>query len=83
MKLSLKDTRSTYIGGIYRPPDGSLQNALDFCENKLIDIQMEGIPDIVIKGDWNVDLLKASPNKRRYLDFIKMSRRDEIISTAT
>ncbi len=58
--LNLKDTRKTYIGNIYCPPDGNRKNALELVENKLFDLTPNN-PDFVIMGDFNIDL--KHPNK--------------------
>ncbi len=56
LKLALKDTRDTYIGNIYIPPDGNFQTALDTIEIVMVEILALGNKDIVLMGDFNADL---------------------------
>ena len=54
-KLHLKATRPTFVGCIYRPPEGNIENFIDIIENKIIDIYDQGIADILLLGDLNID----------------------------
>ncbi len=84
LKLSLPRTRPTYIANIYRPPEGNLENAQSIIENKLIDIYAERPGDIVIMGDYNVDLLSWGNNVvNKYKLFLKTCRLTQLISVPT
>ena len=54
-KMVLPYTRPTYICGLYRPPDGYIQNAMDLLENKITDILPHRYPDMILVGDTNID----------------------------
>ncbi len=60
LTLKLKDTRTTYIGNLYRAPSGSIPNDLELIENKLLHIPQWGTPDILLCGDLNIDILKPN-----------------------
>ena len=56
IRLNLKLTKPTYIGAIYRPPDGNYDNFATVIEQKVIDIQQLGecdIPIITIETNFN------------------------------
>ncbi len=53
-RLNLKATRPTFIGCVYRPPEGNIDNFLNVLENKILDIYELVIADIIILGDINV-----------------------------
>ena len=72
MILMLEDTRPTAIGCVYRPPSGNLEAALDIIESHVLTIRSEGLCDIVILGDYNIDVLKPrSPPARKLSDCMK------------
>ena len=83
LKLNLKDTRPTYISAVYRPPSGNLVNALELIENKINDINGDRLADIVILGDWNVDLKSNAQNTKQYKEFIKENRLSQLINSPT
>ena len=64
IKLSLKDTRPTYIANAYRPPDGVLAEALQLLDDQITSLQSQGLSDIVVLGDLNVDLLVTNCKSR-------------------
>ena len=85
LKLNLKDTRPTYISGIYRPPRSNLNNAIELIENKLNDIYSDQLSDIIILGDWNVDIKqrREDPNTKIYKAFNKDNGLTQLITTPT
>ena len=56
-------TRRTYICNIYRPPDGKVDTALDLIDNRINDIYTEGVSDVLIMVDLNIDLLQSNDPK--------------------
>ena len=57
LQFERKNTRKTVIFNVYRPPNGNLDEAIN-CLNKAIsDIPHIERKDIVILGDFNVDVL--------------------------
>ena len=72
LKLSLPQTRPTFLVNVYRPPDGNLNFAINILENKIHDIYSEAPGDIVLMEDFNVDLLDKRSHKTRKLNtFLK------------
>ena len=83
-KLLLKGTRPTYICSVYRPPDGNIQGFLELLESKVLDIYNEGISDIIILGDCNIDLAKRGcPKSREYKNYITNCGLTQIITDYT
>ena len=75
VKLSLKLTRPTYIANVYRPPNGNVENFLQVLESKYLDIQAEGVADVLIMGDTNINTLKrGDTNAMKYRNMIKRLR---------
>ena len=67
LKLSLKLTKLTYIGAIYRPPDGSYENFEQIIEQKILDIESLGDCDLLLTGNFNLNLLNTrDSNTKRY-----------------
>ena len=72
LKLTLPRTRPTYIANVYRPPSGNLDTALNLIESKILDIHSENSGDIVLMGDFNVDLLtKRDTKTKNYVSKMK------------
>ena len=63
--LELPHTRNTYIANVYRPPDGNVVSALDIIENDIGTIMGNSNPDIVLMGDWNIDVSKRDAASRK------------------
>ncbi len=83
LKLELKATRPTYICGVYRPPSGDLDNFTYVMEQKMLDIYKEGIADIILLGDFNVDWLGRDEKTKKYKNFVKNSILSQLISVPT
>ena len=66
--LHLPCTCKTYLCNLYRPPDGNKETALNLIENKLNNIYTEGVPDVLILGDMNIDLLLRGDPKSKKLE---------------
>ncbi len=82
--LMLKDTRPTAIGYVYRPPDGNVDNALDIIEANVLTVRSEGSCDIVLLGDYNIDVLKPqSVPAGKYSDFMKRLSMSSLIRCPT
>ena len=69
VKLSLKNTRPTYICGFYRPPDGSIPNFIDSLNDQLNQIVDNPTSDVVMLGDANIDLLKHNKDSQLLRNF--------------
>ena len=56
LKLSLKETRDTYVCNMYRAPDGDPKLYMESMESRFNEITMLRNPDIICMGDTNSDL---------------------------
>ncbi len=83
VRLDLPSTRSTLIANIYRPPDGNLSNALEIIEKDIAEWMSTGNPDIVIMGDFNVDVHKNHAANRKLNLFISNNSLSQIITEPT
>ena len=84
LRLSLPRNRPTYVANVYRPPSGNIDNCLSLIENKILDIYAENPGDIVLMGDWNIDLFKQrDPATVKYKTFMKICGLSQVITTAT
>ena len=67
VKLSLKVTRPTFVGNIYRLPDGNTgwqmailkQLAIELINSHISELISDGIFDLLIMGDLNVTMYGA------------------------
>ena len=83
LKLSLKDTRPTYISNIYRPPSGSLETAIEILDRQINDLNSDRVADIVFLGDLNVDLSSNNSNAKKYKRFFETNLLTQLIKTPT
>ena len=84
VKLELPSTRSTYVCSVYRPPEGNVDIFLSLLENKPIDIYALGLADVIVMGDFNIDLLSKRDHKyKRYMQFLKPNKLTQLINTPT
>ncbi len=83
LKLSLKDTRPTYIANVYRPPDGDVAEFISIMEEHINRINILGISDTVVMGDINIDLLSTSAHSRKLSSFLYNSLLKQLIGSAT
>ena len=61
--MHFRDTRTTLIGNLYRPPDGDVTTALDCVKNVLLEIQGMGQKDILLLGDMNTHWERLQSNQ--------------------
>ncbi len=61
--LSLPDTRPTFILNCYRPPDADINQATLSVSNLLNSLDGIDNKDILVLGDWHIDLLAKSPGR--------------------
>ncbi len=75
VKLSLPDIHLTYVCSVHHSPSGSVPNFLSFMEQKLIHIYSEGLADILMIGDVNIDVnRKRDGNVKKYQSFVKTNK---------
>ena len=61
-----------------------MENFLQIIESKFLDIQSEGIADVLIMGDTNINTLKrGDANAKKYKDMIKRLRLSNLYSAPT
>ena len=77
------DTRTIYVGNIYRPPDGSINDGLSQLEYVLVDITSLGLKDIILLGDLNINLYNNDPQVKNYLSLLKTYGLQQYIKSAT
>ena len=83
MKLLLRDTRDTMIFNVYRPPDGDIQAALDYLENIIGNVTGDSNPDIIVAGDFNIDLLKNTAQSKMAKTFANNLLLTQLVKSAT
>ncbi len=84
LNLKLRNTRDTLICNVYRPPDGNTTNAIELLENKILDIYAEGLPDVNIARDMNINLLNITdPKTIQEQRFIKCLKFTQLLDTLT
>ena len=83
LKLMLKDTRDTFILNVYKPPSGDVQVALDHIEYLVGELTGDRNPDVIIAGDFNIDLMKDSPSCRLAKSFANNLLQTQLVKSAT
>ncbi len=83
LKLKLPDTRDTIIGNIYRPPGVCVEEAFKYIEDKVGEFEGTRNPDLLIAGDFNVDLLKNTSQTGLAKSFMKNTMMSQLVKTAT
>ena len=84
IKLSLKLTKPTFIGLVYRPPSGNYESCLEVIEQKLLDINGEGDADILLIGDININLFgKGDSMTTKYRKWLGNQRLKSMINDPT
>ena len=82
-KMTLPETRATYVINVYRPPDGDVGNALIILQELLGDLSGAKSPDIVMMGDFNIDISQSSPANRKVSLFASNCSLDQLIKKPT
>ena len=84
VKLDLPSTRPTYVCSVYRPPEGSADKSLSLIEQTIIDIYASGLDDVIIMGDFNIDLLPKRESKyKKYVQFLKTNKLTQLVMSPT
>ena len=82
-KLSLPNTRDTYIINTYRPPSGNVHNAIEMLESEISPIMGNRSPDVLIMGDFNIDWSKDDANKKKLRTFANNLSLSQLIRKPT
>ena len=69
IRLSLPDTRDTFIANVYQRPDGDPDKLFQYLTNKLELFQEQRTPDMIIMGDMNSDVGKNGTPKQEVKQF--------------
>ena len=83
LKLKLKQAHDTYICNVYRPPDGSVDMALDTIKDQFQQLNIPPQSDVLIMGNINVDLLKTSANRTKVINFENEFSLSQLITSPT
>ena len=83
LKLVFPETRPTYIVNIYKPPTGNVAEGFDQIQSTMHSLQTNSIPDFVLMGDINVDLLKPSANRKTVTSFMNNMGLTQLVKSAT
>ena len=82
--LSFKHMRPTYICTLYRPPSGSIPAFQQLLESKVLDLYADGMVDILILCDANIDVSKkTSPAAKSFLNFLSNLGLSQMIKDPT
>lgn len=68
---------------VYRPPTGKLQAAIDFLNDSISEVRRQTSGDVVVMGDFNVDLLCNNAQSRSLTLFSTTSRINQLIESPT
>ena len=83
VKMSLKDTRPTYIGNLYRPPDGNVDAAIEYLNGIMHTIYSGRNLDVLLLGDLNIDLLKRGGSVNKYKRFLNGNLLNQLVLDPT
>lgn len=83
LSCKLGKHRKVNLSTVYRPPTGNVQKAIDKIESVIEGIRLNASGDIVIAGDFNVDLLSNDAHVRKLHQLSNSCRVEQIISEAT
>ena len=83
LKLKLPHTRPAFIANLYRPPGGDLDTAISILDNKILEINMSGVADILILGDTNINIKASDTNSRKWCNSMKNNLLHQLIKSAT
>lgn len=75
--------RRIFLLNAYRPPNGNLDRAIEIVKQILLALNDRHCNDIVLTGDFNVDMLRPSPNQRLMKEFSDELGLQQIIDNAT
>ena len=71
LRLNLPETRPTYIGNLYRPPNSNLDEAISTIETRLDSLHSAGLHDVLLLGDTNIDLSRKGPSSNKLNCFFR------------
>ena len=83
VELRLPNARKILVNGIYRPPDGLVDQALSELDNAALELNLAHSHDVLYLGDMNVDFLTMNLAKRKLLKFLKACNLTQVINRPT
>ena len=83
-KIKLKNSRPFYICSVYRPPSGNIDTFIQELEESICVVTEDRVCELVMLGDININVLnKATPQFRKYQDFLWRNTLSQLISLPT
>ena len=83
VSIKQKHNKLILIGNMYRPPQGDIDNFIEYLENVFDEIDFDGI-ELFLMGDLNIDFMDKKDAKcRKLLDLIKPLGLRQIIKEPT
>lgn len=83
VSCKLGNNKRTNLLVVYRPPTGKLQSAIDILSDSTEEIRRSTSGEIVILGDFNVDMLPNNIQSRNLSMFATAARVSQIIKSPT
>ena len=68
VKLKLKQTQAQFIGLVYRPPDGDIDESIVLLNDQVTTLRASCNCDVMLIGDVNVDSMKPRDRRTKKLN---------------
>ena len=81
IRLVLLNSRDTYIGSIYRAPDSNINESISALNDHLENMNVPINSDIVMMGDFNVDLSRNKPDARQLRNSLLLKNDEQLIES--
>ena len=75
--------RNIILLNVYRPPNGNVENMVNHLNLTLSNIPRQDRKDIIVMGDFNVNMSGNDADKRRLIRFSQVSSLDQLIESPT
>ena len=75
--------RNVIFLNIYRPPNGRVENMIDHINLALSSISRRDRKDVVLMGDFNVNMLVRNADERKLLRFGQINNLEQLIKQPT
>ena len=83
IEIKFQNKKNLIIGNCYRPPNGSVDIALQTLNNNIETCLNIPNSEIFIMGGFNIDLSKPSKNRKDFYDVINDNGLTQLIKTTT
>ena len=81
--LKLPEMRPTFIFSCYRLPDADVNMAITMMSNLVTMLDNVPLKDVILIGDWNIDLLDNSNSKTQVCRMLRAHSLTQLISLPT